>query len=235
MMQERRLSRYWKRIFYFQHMDFEVAFSDLKNLCYQPKKVYENIYYNKQTKLQWARDDPAFLVLLIIFLLVTSCGYYVYFRFSLRLFIIFVCRLILIEFFGLGAVISTLLCFIGNKYLLQSPPHSVPQSIEWAYAFDIHCNSFFPLFLILYVLHLFFKPIINSTSFLSLLFSNTLFLIASCYYCYTTFLGYKALPFLRKTVYILSPVLPLTLFYGISVYIHWNIGLFFLRSHGFIQ
>jgi hypothetical protein len=42
------------------------------------------------------------------------------------------------------------LSFIGNKYLLQSPPHSVPQSIEWAYAFDIHCNSFFPLFLILY-------------------------------------------------------------------------------------
>ena len=33
------------------------------NLCLDPKRVYKNTSYHKQTKNQWARDDPAFIVL----------------------------------------------------------------------------------------------------------------------------------------------------------------------------
>lgn len=32
------------------------------NLCLDPKRVYKNTSYHKQTKNQWARDDPAFTV-----------------------------------------------------------------------------------------------------------------------------------------------------------------------------
>ena len=34
------------------------------------------------------------------------------------------------------------------------------QRVEWLYAFDIHCNSFFPLFIMLYVVQLVLSPIL---------------------------------------------------------------------------
>ena len=37
-----------------------------------PRQVYRNFAYRKQTKLQFARDDPAFLVLLAGWLVVSS-------------------------------------------------------------------------------------------------------------------------------------------------------------------
>jgi len=74
------------------------------------------------------------------------------------------------------------------------------------YAFDIHCNSFFPLFLLLYVVQFFLLPFLLSGGFLATLLSNTLFLAALSYYHYITFLGYSALPFLENSVYFLYPV-----------------------------
>lgn len=41
--------------------------------------------------------------------------------------------------------------WIANSRLLQHRSHSVEQEVEWMYALDIHSNSFFPLFVWLYV------------------------------------------------------------------------------------
>lgn len=41
--------------------------------------------------------------------------------------------------------------WIANSRLLQHRSHSVEQEVEWMYALDIHSNSFFPLFIWLYV------------------------------------------------------------------------------------
>ena len=65
------------------------------------------------------------------------------------------------------------------------------QSVEWLYSFDIHCNAFFPLFLILYVLQYFLLPFLVADGFLPILVSNTLYAIAFIYYHYITFLGYS--------------------------------------------
>jgi len=72
------------------------------------------------------------------------------------------------------------------------------QSVEWLYAFDIHLNSFFPLWVLLYVLQFFLLiPILAyPTSFVSTFFANTLYLIAGIDYYYITFLGYTGTPFL---------------------------------------
>ncbi|KAK2093188.1 hypothetical protein P7K49_029717 [Saguinus oedipus] len=51
-------------------MDFEFAAWQMLYLFTSPQRVYRNFHYRKQTKDQWARDDPAFLVLLSIWL----CG-----------------------------------------------------------------------------------------------------------------------------------------------------------------
>ncbi|KAL2936313.1 Protein unc-50-like protein [Bienertia sinuspersici] len=50
--------------------------------------------------------------------------------------------------------------FLTNNYLREEAPNSyvVEQRVEWLYAFDVHCNSFFPLFVLLYVILSGFNP-----------------------------------------------------------------------------
>ncbi|RUP47283.1 hypothetical protein BC936DRAFT_145905 [Jimgerdemannia flammicorona] len=82
--------------------------------------------------------------------------------------------------------------FTSNRFLTHtSSIHSTDQSVEWAYAFDVHCNSFFPLFLALYVVQFFFMPLLISHSWVALFVGNSMYLFAACYYSYITFLGYN--------------------------------------------
>lgn len=64
--------KYLRRLLHFKAMDFEFAVWQMLYLFTSPQRVYRNFHYRKQTKDQWARDDPAFLVLLSIWL----CGQY---------------------------------------------------------------------------------------------------------------------------------------------------------------
>ncbi|OMO63276.1 UNC-50 family protein [Corchorus olitorius] len=78
-------------------MDIEYTFWQMLHLCTAPKVVYQHTKYHKQTKNQWARDDPAFVVICSLLLAVATVAY---------------CAAL--------------------------------------YAFDVHCNSFFPMFVMLY-------------------------------------------------------------------------------------
>jgi hypothetical protein len=96
--------------------------------------------------------------------------------------------------------------YFGNRFLVDnSLVHSVKQTIEWAYCFDIHCNSFFPVFLITYLLQFFFLSIVTADGLISRVVGNSMYLIAFLYYNYITFLGYSALPFVQHSVLILFP------------------------------
>lgn len=50
--------------------------------------------------------------------------------------------------------------------------------IEWAYAFDLHCNGFFAIYIWLYVLQLFLLPLIIGPKWISLFLGNSLYLAA---------------------------------------------------------
>eukprot|EP01051_Picozoa_sp_SAG22_P021127 SAG22_NODE_4542_length_1239_cov_2.242105_2_plen_307_part_01 len=57
----------------------------------------------------------------------------------------------LVDFIGLGVMAATAGWFVANKWLRVPPrAHNIEQAVEWLYAFDVHCNSYFPLFLLLY-------------------------------------------------------------------------------------
>lgn len=87
--------KYLRRLLKFKQMDFEFALWQMLYLFISPQKVYRNVNYRKrkyfdffihlsanfnsfllllETKSQFARDDPAFIVLLVISL----CGKYLY-------------------------------------------------------------------------------------------------------------------------------------------------------------
>ncbi|KAJ1549891.1 hypothetical protein HK405_001988, partial [Cladochytrium tenue] len=102
--------------------------------------------------------------------------------------------------------------------------HSAEQSVEWAYAFDVHSNAFFPAFLVTYVLQFFFLPIVVQDGLVSLFFGNTLYLVAIGFYLYITYLGYNALPFLKNTSAFLYPTSILIVLYLVSLVIHFNVS-----------
>lgn len=69
--------------------------------------------------------------------------------------------------------------FVSNKLLLQPPTaYTVEESnkVEWAYAFDVHTNAFFPLYLSLYLAQLFLAPVITKDNWVCLWVGNSLYL-----------------------------------------------------------
>ena len=90
--------------------------------------------------------------------------------------------------------------------------HAVEQRVEWCvmpcpwgfirrvtgddcchrlYAFDVHCNSYFPLFVALYGVQFFLSPLLLAPGFVPVVLSNLLYAASLSYYHYTQFLGYN--------------------------------------------
>jgi UNC-50 family len=146
-----RPAQYLQRLVDVKQMDIQSALDQMKSLLStRPQTVYKMSYYRKQTKNHWARDDPAFVALQGVFLVIASLAYSVAFRISLSGTISFVLYTVLWNWLGLGFLLATLCREIANRQLVvhQSTSH-VKQQVEWLYAFDIHCNSFFPVFAVL--------------------------------------------------------------------------------------
>ncbi|CAH2223344.1 unc-50 homolog [Pelobates cultripes] len=212
--------KYIRRLFHFRHMDFEFAVWQMLYLFTSPQRVYRNFHYRKQTKDQWARDDPAFLVLLSIWLCVSTLGFgFVLDRgffqtLKLLLWVVFV------DCVGVGLLIATIMWFVSNKYMVRH--QGKDYEVEWGYAFDVHLNAFFPLLVILHFVQLFFINYVIRSWFLGYIVGNTFWLVAIGYYIYITFLGYSTLPVLKNTVILLYPFAPLVLLYVLSLALGWN-------------
>ncbi|KAI7895807.1 UNC-50-like protein [Mucor mucedo] len=196
------------RLVRFPQLDFEFALWQMAYLVIAPRRVYRNIYYHKQTKNQWARDDPAFLVLLASLLCVSALAWGVVFGLGMVGILRAMLFMVVVDFVLVGSLVATLTWFITNRFLCQQGKMMTQDSqVEWAYAFDIHCNSFFPLFLILYIVQFFFLPVLIKSNLVCLVAANILYLVSVAWYCYGTFLGFNVLPFLVHTELLLYPII----------------------------
>ncbi|GAB2291703.1 hypothetical protein Dimus_025954 [Dionaea muscipula] len=200
--------QYLRRIIKWQQMDIEYTFWQMLHLCTSPKVVYQHTKYHKQTKNQWARDDPAFVVICGLLLAVSTLAYCAAYDHSLGHAVVVVLSVLLFHFLLIGLLLATCCWFLTNNYLREEAPnsHVVEQRVEWLYAFDVHCNSFFPMFVLLYVVHYFLSPLLVAHGFIPVLLSNLLIMVAVSYYHYLNFLGYDVLPFLEKTTFFLYPI-----------------------------
>jgi hypothetical protein len=146
-----RPMQYLQRLTDIEQMDVQSALDQMKTLLSRrPAVVYKTSYYRKQTKNHWARDDPAFVALQAVFLLIAGIAYSVAFRISVVGAISFLLYTVLWNWLAMGVILASLCREIANRHLTvhQSTSH-VRQQVEWLYAFDIHCNAFFPVFVIL--------------------------------------------------------------------------------------
>lgn len=214
-----RPSQYLSRLTDFRQMDIQSALDQMKTLLStRPHVVYKTAYYRKQTKNHWARDDPAFVALQFVFLVVSSIAYSVSFRAPFTEGIAFMLYSVLFNWLGFGLIVATLGREIANRHLTDHKSSShVRQSVEWLYTFDIHCNAFFPLFVVLYGVQFFLLPLVLGKSLFALLVSNTLYAASFAWYWYITHLGYRALPFLSQTEVFLFPIAAIALVYVLNL------------------
>ncbi|XP_055387589.1 protein unc-50 homolog [Condylostylus longicornis] len=221
--------KFLRRLFKFDQMDFEFALWQMIYLFISPQKVYRNFNYRKQTKAQFARDDPAFLVLLVVCLFVTSLGFGWVLDLTFWQSVSFIFYVIFVDCIFAGIIVATFFWIVTNRYLRAS---QIEADIEWGYAFDVHLNAFFPpLMLLHFVQLLFYNWAISLDFFISRLFGNTFWLLALGYYIYITFLGYNCIPHLKNTRLILIPLPILFLFYLISIIIGWNVTVSFIMFY----
>ena len=144
-------AQYLSRLIDFRQMDIQSALDQMKTLLStRPHVVYKTSYYRKQTKNHWARDDPAFAALELVFLAISCIAYSISFRVPVTEGIAFLLYSVLFNWLGLGFIIATVGREMANRHLTDTKSNShVRQSVEWLYAFDIHCNAFFPVFVLL--------------------------------------------------------------------------------------
>jgi len=191
-------------------MDFELAAWQLTYLCLAPKRVYRNVYFHKQTKNTWARDDPAIILLIGACLSVAAILWSVVYSFNILEVLNLAMFMIFRDFLLVGSIVATILWFFSNRLLVAPPNQFTPDTrVEWSYALDVHINAFFPLFLTLYIAQLFLLPVILRENWVCMWLGNTLYLAAFAQYTYGVYLGLNALPFLVRTELLLAPLLPI--------------------------
>lgn len=172
------------------------------NSCRSPSQVYKLTLHRKQTKNQWARDDPSFVGILLGFLAVVAVAYGIAYRYTSPLAYLWLISQHWMSFFGWGLAAATAGWAVTNKYcrLSGAAPHSVEQSVEWLFAWDIHCNAFVPVLLLVYLADFLLLPLTlrnGGEGLLPCLVGNTLYAAAIGHYFYITFQGYIVLPFLQ--------------------------------------
>jgi len=209
---------YLQRLLDVSQMDIQSALDQMKSLLLPSKmnSVYKMAYYRKQTKDHWARDDPAFVAIQIAMLLVASLAYAIAFRSDSLFtnFIYFAIHSVAINYALFGLIVASVARFIANSHLNQTNSASsanantnsanantaampekrsyyAQQSVEFMYAFDVHCNAFFFLFLCAYGIQFFLLPVVLGKGFVSFLLSNMLYSIGFFGYFYITHLGYR--------------------------------------------
>lgn len=185
-------SRYLRRAFSVQQWDLEYTFYQLIYSFRSPARVYKLTQHRKQTKNQWARDDPAFFVLLLAFLGVAAVSFGVAYEYNSPLAYAWLVAQAWLGFVGSGAVLSTACWAAANKYMrgYAHLPHAGEQEVEWLYAWDVHCNASVAVLLLLFVAQFALLPLLMRDGLLSTLLANALYAVAISQYVYVTFSGY---------------------------------------------
>lgn len=177
--------------------------------------------------------DPAFVAIMVYFMAIASLGYTVAFHKSVGGFLKGILYAIVVDFGLVGVLAATLSWYLANQYLLVENvgSHTTEQKVEWLYAFDVHCNSFFPFFIVLYVLQYFLLLVFMREGFVFTLLANASYAIAFSYYFYVTFLGYDILPFLQHTTMFLYPIIGVGAVFVFTCLFKFNICRFVMNSY----
>lgn len=206
------LKRMFRRLFRPRTLDFENAVWEIFNLLVNPKKMFRHNYtYKSNGRNSYLRDDPSFLILLTGLLFVSAIAWGATYKSGLWEILKVIFNMVFFDFFFSGIVFSTILWFVANKLfnpqfawsnvLSNTAKYSV-HYIDWAFCFDIHCNSFLIITCLLYVVQFFMLPVLmHERSYLATIIGNTLYFGAIGHYFVITFYGFNSLPMVGNSYY----------------------------------
>jgi hypothetical protein len=172
--------------------DFEAAVDQVLTIwSSRPSAVFKLSNLRKQTKNRWSRDDPSFLIVmsLLVFSAAVSHACVLAEGPLWGPWLWLVARIFFVEWLAVAAIASTAGWWIANTHLLQQSSHSIAQTVEWRYAFDVHCNAFCAFFVPYYVAQLALLPFLLGESTMALLAANAVQAVALGAYFYVTHLG----------------------------------------------
>lgn len=178
-------------------------------------------------------SDPAFVAIMVYFMAIAALGFTIAFHRSMGGFLKGILYAVIVDFGLVGVLAATLGWYLANQYLLVENlgSHTTDQKVEWLYSFDIHCNSFFPFFILLYVIQYSLLMLFLREGFVFTLLANVTYAVAFCYYLYVTFLGYDVLPFLQHTTVFLYPIAVVAVVFIIACLFKFNMCIFVMNSY----
>lgn len=213
-------SDYIRRAVHWRQMDLDYTFFQMLFICCNPQKLYQLSTWRKRTKNQWARDDPAFVVVLAAGLLISALAYSIAFQAGVLGFLVSSVWMIAVELLGCGALIACVTHYVAKHYLVKAEEAS---ELELLFSFDIHCNAYLPVYLLTHVVQYAFLPVLLGSSFPSVLLSVLLYASALGIYCLHTVAGYSVVPIVRKSEVFLVPLLVLAPVYLACLLLRINI------------
>ena len=216
---------YLKKIYHIRQIDYYLAYLNII-YCFKPKELIEMSKMRKHLKNKYGRDDPGFLLLIIIYILISSISYSITFGIynPFKIFnIFFIQTFVFLITFGL--IISMISKIIIDKYFNNSTTN---QNIEFIYAFDIHCNGFVPMYAFCSIIPFIFIGITSKDNFMiETLFTNSSLCIGILYYSYVTFISYFSLPFVRKNKFVTLGIWPIIFTFLIATLCNFNFFKYF--------
>jgi hypothetical protein len=186
---------FMKKFYHFKQIDYYFAYMNII-YCFSPINLAEMAKTRKHLKNKYARDDPGFLLILIINLFISSiCFNLTFDKFSLfKIFHIFFLQTFVMLILS-GLIIALISKIFFDNYLSAS----ASQSIEYTHAFDIHTNSFVTFYFFSIIIPYFLLPICaKDNKFFQIFISNVLFFYGVLYYFYVSYVEYFSLPFIKK-------------------------------------
>ena len=186
---------FMKKFYHFKQIDYYFAYMNII-YCFSPINLAEMAKTRKHLKNKYARDDPGFLLILIINLFISS----ICFNLTLGKFGLFkVFHIFFLQTFGMLILFGLIIALISKIFFDNYLTASASQSIEYTHAFDIHTNSFVTFYFFSIIIPYFLLPICGKDNkFFQTFISNVLFFYGILYYFYVSYVEYFSLPFIKK-------------------------------------
>ena len=186
---------FMKKFYHFKQIDYYFAYMNII-YCFSPINLAEMAKTRKHLKNKYARDDPGFLLILIINLFISS----ICFNLTLGKFSLFkVFHIFFLQTFGMLILFGLIIALISKIFFDNYLTASASQSIEYTHAFDIHTNSFVTFYFFSIIIPYFLLPICGKDNkFFQIFISNVLFFYGILYYFYVSYVEYFSLPFIKK-------------------------------------
>ncbi|KAH9601729.1 UNC-50 [Trypanosoma melophagium] len=219
------LPEFARRAFQVDQMELDSALSQMYSLCLKPSLVNKMCRARKMTKNHYHRDDPAFIVLQVLALVITIVAYGLALKGGPFQILYNVLYEVVLNYFISGLIMTTITWIFVSRFLINGGyTHGVSREVDWHYSFDIHCNGYFPYFMWTKVVQFILLPLLLQTSFFASFTSNSLYMIGSILYGYVVFLGYLELPMLTQQQKLMYPVAVIVLcIFLITIFTSWNL------------